>query len=56
MTHYDTWNNEFSDTDNIIYLTYENKKIVNKDLDCILSSSSIIDLRKNLSLYTCKKK
>jgi len=56
MTHYDTWNNKFSDADNIIYLTYENKRIVNKDLDCILTSSSNIDLRKNLSLYTCKKK
>ncbi len=56
MTHYDTWDNEILEKEKIIYLTYDEGKIFNQSLNCILIASSNINPRKDLSLYTCKKK
>ena len=55
LTYYDVWDKKINKDDLILYVSYSNKPIVDQSLDCTFLNEVKNNLRKQLTLYTCKK-
>ena len=55
LTYYDLWDKTVEKNDAILYVSYSNKSILDKSLDCSYLNNVNNHSRKQLTLYTCKK-
>ena len=55
LTYYDLWDKTLEKNDAILYVSYSNKSVLDKSLDCSYLNNVNNHSRKQLTLYTCKK-
>ena len=56
LTHYDLWKRMNKTSKNILYVTYSDNEIFDRNLSCVPLRNVEIYSRKQLTLYNCTSK